>query len=370
MYRLPLKYKVPSPTKYASVNPYRDQYDYIKNKDQHEAYEAKRLRLEPLRPFTFSRYGTNFQLDVFGRNFFTDGTETPLTFLCNAASFYGTQTVDAGFTNVFPLDGQGYAPVVGAIIGVDAGVDVTVTDVKTNSDGSWNITLSQAFSVGTGVEFQLKHISYTMPRRNYVVGYNLLPQLLFPFPGEFLPGGNGLRTTTLGAKLEILDKDSNVLSTTQQTVDYSITDPIQNYTVTGASWSGGIATVTVSQAVTFVAGAGLNIEGINPSAYNGFAIVLSAGGNSFTYSLPLGADPGDWIDSGLVQDFNTIFKYEMTLNAYQTDTASFNTFSAIRCTPTGGDSIITGLLFDININLYMLRMEFVFSGDLKTPDPI
>ena len=62
-------------------------------------------------------------------------------------------------------------------------------------------------------------------------------------------------------------------------------------TITGASWSAGVATYTTSAAHTLAVGDKDVISGITPSGWNTTAIV-SAVGSPTTFSVPMAVDPG------------------------------------------------------------------------------
>jgi Pectate lyase superfamily protein len=69
--------------------------------------------------------------------------------------------------------------------------------------------------------------------------------------------------------------------------------PAKTYTIASASWSGGIATITVASGMGDLPTgqfAQVNIAGVTPSGYNGqfFATVI----NFFTFTYPLASNPG------------------------------------------------------------------------------
>ena len=68
-------------------------------------------------------------------------------------------------------------------------------------------------------------------------------------------------------------------------------------TITGATWSGGVATYTTSAAHTLAVGDKDVISGITPSGYNG-TLIVSAVGSSTTFSVPMAADPGAYTSGG------------------------------------------------------------------------
>jgi hypothetical protein len=72
-------------------------------------------------------------------------------------------------------------------------------------------------------------------------------------------------------------------------------DPI---TITGASWSGGIATYTSSAGHKFHVGEEVTTTGATPSGYNVTDTVITAR-TATTFSIAMAADPGAWSSGGL-----------------------------------------------------------------------
>jgi hypothetical protein len=68
-------------------------------------------------------------------------------------------------------------------------------------------------------------------------------------------------------------------------------------TITGASWSAGVATYTTSANHTLAVGDKDVISGITPSGYNG-TFIVSAVGSPTTFSVPLAANPGTYTSGG------------------------------------------------------------------------
>ena len=68
-------------------------------------------------------------------------------------------------------------------------------------------------------------------------------------------------------------------------------------TITGASWSAGVATYTTSANHTLAVGDKDVISGITPSGYNG-TFIVSAVGSPTTFSVPMAANPGTYTSGG------------------------------------------------------------------------
>lgn len=85
------------------------------------------------------------------------------------------------------------------------------------------------------------------------------------------------------------------------------------YTVTGASWSSGIATLTVNSPVLFEIGDRVTISGINPSGYNpagNTAVLTGVSGNTLSYAIA--SNPGAWVSGGLVEMDNDLLELDKT----------------------------------------------------------
>jgi hypothetical protein len=73
-------------------------------------------------------------------------------------------------------------------------------------------------------------------------------------------------------------------------------------TVTGASWSGGTATLNVTNGLA--AGFEVIVTGITPSGYNGTVLVLTASSSQITYALA--SNPGSYSSGGQVSSNNVL----------------------------------------------------------------
>jgi hypothetical protein len=65
-------------------------------------------------------------------------------------------------------------------------------------------------------------------------------------------------------------------------------------TITGATWSAGVATYTTSAAHTLAVGDKDVVSGITPSGYNG-TFIVSYVGSPTTFSVPMAVNPGTWV---------------------------------------------------------------------------
>lgn len=74
--------------------------------------------------------------------------------------------------------------------------------------------------------------------------------------------------------------------------------PGTNYTITGASWSAGVATVTIG-ANNITLNQIISITGVTPSGYNVTGVPVTVTGTSISFALA--ANPGSWSSGGTVQ---------------------------------------------------------------------
>lgn len=77
-------------------------------------------------------------------------------------------------------------------------------------------------------------------------------------------------------------------------------------TISTATWSGGVITVTTSAAHNFTEGVRVRITGATPSAYNGVYTVKSAGLTSTAFTADKAADPGTFTSGTLASIYNSI----------------------------------------------------------------
>jgi hypothetical protein len=90
--------------------------------------------------------------------------------------------------------------------------------------------------------------------------------------------------------------------------------------VTGASWTGGTATLTFAtqSQVAFATGSTINVTGIRPSGYNGSYTVT--GGTSSTVTYALAGNPGTYQNSGEVDSTNAVYPSVNIIGATVTGT--------------------------------------------------
>jgi hypothetical protein len=85
-------------------------------------------------------------------------------------------------------------------------------------------------------------------------------------------------------------------------------------TITGATWSAGVATYTTSANHTLAVGDKDVISGITPSGYNG-TFIVSAVGSPTTFSVPMAANPGTYTSGGSSSRISNVISqsYELAL---------------------------------------------------------
>jgi hypothetical protein len=76
--------------------------------------------------------------------------------------------------------------------------------------------------------------------------------------------------------------------------------PGATYTVTAASWSGGIATLTLSGASNIKVGQRFSLSGVTPTGYNTTDSVATTGTTGTTLNYAVGSNPGAWVSGGTV----------------------------------------------------------------------
>jgi hypothetical protein len=113
-----------------------------------------------------------------------------------------------------------------------------------------------------------------------------------------------------------------------------------SYTVTGASWSGGTATLTLNRAAApgISSGIPVTISGISPSGYNGVFIVTSVSGSTISYAA---SNPGSPYSSGGsatingTQNWNSLAGSSMHTAAsslFNSETTSFVDYGPLKTT--------------------------------------
>lgn len=76
--------------------------------------------------------------------------------------------------------------------------------------------------------------------------------------------------------------------------------PLNTFTVTGGSWSGGFATLTVASTFGLRVGEEIAVSSVNPAGYNVATRVAISGLTSTTITYPLASNPGVWTSGGTV----------------------------------------------------------------------
>lgn len=100
--------------------------------------------------------------------------------------------------------------------------------------------------------------------------------------------------------------------------------PLNTFTVTGASWASGVATLTVASTFGLRVGEEINVSGVNPAGYNVTGAVITAV-TSTTVSYAVAADPGAYVAGGSIARVSPHNTTGMTKNIYWTETNSAGT---------------------------------------------
>lgn len=91
---------------------------------------------------------------------------------------------------------------------------------------------------------------------------------------------------------------SAIVDNGAKTITPQTTDASSSITVTGASWSAGVATLTFSTSFPFQPGATVVVSGVSPSGYNGTYVLTSGGSGSVSYAKA--SDPGSYVSGGTI----------------------------------------------------------------------
>ena len=83
-----------------------------------------------------------------------------------------------------------------------------------------------------------------------------------------------------------------------KTITPQTTTASTSVAVTGASWSGGIGTLTFSTSFPFQPGSTVVVSGVNPSGYNGTYVLTAGGSGSISYTDP--SNPGAYVSGGTI----------------------------------------------------------------------
>lgn len=91
---------------------------------------------------------------------------------------------------------------------------------------------------------------------------------------------------------------SAIVDNGAKTITPQTTDASTSITVTGASWSAGVATLTFSTSFPFQPGATVVVSGVSPSGYNGTYVLTAGGSGSISYAIA--SDPGSYVSGGTI----------------------------------------------------------------------
>lgn len=152
--------------------------------------------------------------------------------------------------------------------------DYTIDEITDVENGKFTIVApNQASSTASG------YVGNDIAQIKYVYGAGALPTSSGYGNGAYGAGGYGKGVTSSGNR---------------------------SISVSGATWSGGTATVTTSTGYDIPVGSTVKISGINPSGYNGAEITVTAS-TSNTISYAVGTNPGAYVSGGTVQVINWDF---------------------------------------------------------------
>jgi len=125
----------------------------------------------------------------------------------------------------------------------------------------------------------------------------------------------------------------------------SLSNPVYSWTVSGATWSGGVATYTTSATIYFATGDLISISGASPSGYNiaayanGANCVATVTGPT-TFTCPVASNPGTFSSSGTV---TLIAGSHGVLDSSGNDLYLGNYFSHADVRPASASSFFTRL---------------------------
>jgi len=77
---------------------------------------------------------------------------------------------------------------------------------------------------------------------------------------------------------------SAIVDNGAKTITPQTTTASTSITVTGASWSAGVATLTFSTSFPFQPGATVVVSGVSPSGYDGTYVLIAGGSGSISYA--------------------------------------------------------------------------------------
>jgi hypothetical protein len=91
---------------------------------------------------------------------------------------------------------------------------------------------------------------------------------------------------------------SAIVDNGAKTITPQTTTASTSITVTGASWSSGVATLTFSTSFPFQPGSTVVVSGVDPSGYNGTYVLTAGGSGSISYAKA--SDPGAYVSGGTI----------------------------------------------------------------------
>lgn len=100
--------------------------------------------------------------------------------------------------------------------------------------------------------------------------------------------------------------------------------PLNTMTITGASWSAGVATVTVASTFGLRVGEEINVTAVNPSGYNGSKLAITAL-TATTASYAVTTNPGAYVSGGSLARVAPHNTASMTKRIYWTETLADGT---------------------------------------------
>ena len=91
---------------------------------------------------------------------------------------------------------------------------------------------------------------------------------------------------------------SAIVDNGAKTITPQTTTASTSITVTGASWSSGVATLTFSTSFPFQPGSTVVVSGVDPIGYNGTYVLTAGGSGSISYAKA--SDPGAYVSGGTI----------------------------------------------------------------------
>lgn len=126
--------------------------------------------------------------------------------------------------------------------------------------------------------------------------------------------------------------------------------PANTFAVTGASWSGGVATVTMASSFGLRVGEEVIVSAVNPTGYNGTVVITEVNAGNIKYAVA--SNPGAYVSGGTITRVAAHNTASMTKCIYRTLTgttdAEFQFVAEIAvATTTYADSIADSALGEV-----------------------